>query len=49
MMKKVVRVKNLSKLVLPDAGYYRTHECVPNRDTRVQHGTIGTKAENYYF
>ena len=23
------------------------HECVPNRDTRVQHGTIGTKAENY--
>ena len=31
------------------AGHYRTHECVPNRDTRVQHGTIWIKAENYYF
>jgi hypothetical protein len=25
------------------AGHYRTHECVPNRDTRVQSKTIGTK------
>ena len=29
------------------AGYHITRECVPNKDTRVQCGTIGTKAENY--
>jgi hypothetical protein len=31
------------------AGCYRTHECVPNRGTRVQCETIWIKAENYHF